>query len=81
LTAYKKYAIIKIQKEKEITKMSSQEMNFYDYLVETGIATVNELNLCMSISDWRDWMECLEAVLYARTGYRTLEQLMEEEDL
>jgi hypothetical protein len=59
--------------------MSAYEIEFYDYMVESGIATAEELNLARNLVDG-EWSEVLSRVLYIRTGYRTLEQMMEEEE-
>ena len=47
----------------------------YDYLVENGIATGNEIKLVTRINGWNG--EALDAILCARTGYRSIEQLQE----
>jgi hypothetical protein len=49
----------------------------YDYLLETGIATEEELSLVSCIMGHNE--ETYEAVLYTRTGYRSLEQFKEME--
>ena len=48
----------------------------WDYLIEYEIATEDELRLVTDVSGYSD--RTLEAVIYARTGYNDLEQLMEE---
>jgi len=50
-----------------------QKERLWDYLIDMGIATENELQLVTCING--DNLETLENVLFARTGYRTLEQL------
>jgi len=50
----------------------------WGYLVETGIATDDELNLVSNINGFT--LETMESVIYVRTGYRSLEQLREEEN-
>ena len=47
----------------------------WDYIVETGIATEDELRLITSINGTNE--DSLNSVLYSRTGYRSLEQLTE----
>ena len=42
----------------------------YEALIEAGIATEGELSLVTNINGYS--LETLEAVLYARTGYRDL---------
>ena len=59
--------------------MTPEECVFYDNIVECGIATANEINLvrrCMCGS----WTDILNAVFYARTGCRTWNQYIEEEE-
>ena len=56
--------------------MTTNEMITYDQIVEMEIATADEINLvrcCMSGS----WEEVLNAIIYARTGYHTIEQFIE----
>jgi len=59
--------------------MNTEEMVLYDRIVEMDIATAEEINLVRCCMDGF-WMDVLEAILYARTGYRTIEQLFDEED-
>ena len=47
----------------------------WDYLVETGTATEEELKLITSINGYTE--ETLNNVIYARTGYRSMEQIEE----
>ena len=54
--------------------MTTSEM--WDCLVESGIATENELCLVTDINGYNE--ETMLDVLYARTGYRNFEQLEEE---
>ena len=56
--------------------MTDKELYMYYYIVETGIATAEELNLAKQLVDGT-WEEVLNAVLYARTGYRTFDQYIE----
>lgn len=48
----------------------------WDYLTETGIATEDELSLITAINSYNE--EAMLDVLYARTGYRSFEQLETE---
>ena len=48
----------------------------WNYLIEYGIANEEELQLVTDIAGYS--VTTLEAVIYARTGYNDLEQLMEE---
>lgn len=59
--------------------MTPQEMFLYDYIVETEIATAEELNLARNLVSG-SWLEVLNSVLYIRTGYRSLEQLQDAEE-
>lgn len=59
--------------------MTVEEMVMYDQLVEMGIATADELNLARNLMAG-EWMEVLNAVLFIRTGYRTMAQMMEAEE-
>ena len=49
----------------------------WDYLVDTGIATKEELALITHINGYS--IDSLNSVAYARTGFDTVEQLMEED--
>ena len=59
--------------------MNEKEMHLYDYIVESDIATANELNLARNLMNGT-WEEVLNAVLYVRTGYHNLQQLIDEEE-
>ena len=48
----------------------------WDYLIDTGIATYKELELITHINGYT--IETLDSVVYARTGYNNIEQLMGE---
>ena len=58
--------------------MNKEEEELYDYLVEFDIATEKEIGLVCSINGTN--LESLESILYVRTGYRSLEQLVEMEE-
>ncbi len=47
------------------------------YLIENYIATEEEINLVFNINGHT--LESLESILYARTGYRSFEQIREED--
>ena len=47
----------------------------WDYLIENEIVSEEELKLVTDVAGYS--VETLEAVIYARTGYHDLEQLME----
>lgn len=48
----------------------------WKYLIESGIATEEELDLVTDVAGYS--VRTLEAVIYSRTGYNDLEQLMED---
>ena len=53
-------------------------MNIYNDLIERGIAAESELDLITNINGLN--IETLNDVIYVRTGYRTYEQLMEDNE-
>jgi hypothetical protein len=55
-------------------KMTIEEM--WDYLVDTGIVTKEELIRIITINGYNK--QSLKDVLYARTGYRDFDQIQEE---
>lgn len=59
--------------------MTNREIEMYDYILECGIATADELNLARNLVDGT-WEDVLNAVLSVRTGYSTLEQMLEDEE-
>lgn len=59
--------------------MTTEEMVMYDYLVDGGIATSEELNLARNLMNGT-WLEVINAVLFVRTGYRNIGQMIEAED-
>ena len=59
--------------------MTTEEMVMYDQLVDMGIATAEELNLARNLVSG-SWEDVLTSVLYIRTGYRSIEQMFEEEE-
>ena len=56
--------------------MDKQIANLWDYLVDNGVASEETLQVITSINGYN--LETLNDVLYATTGYRTLEQAEEE---
>lgn len=48
----------------------------WDLLIEYGVATQEELELVTCINGYN--IDILNDVIYARTGFRNLDQLMEE---
>ena len=59
--------------------MTMEEMHLYDYLVETEIATAEELNLARNLLSG-SWLYVLNSILFVRTGYRSLEQYLDAEE-
>lgn len=57
--------------------MINNTLDMYDYLVDNSIATEEEIKLVTQING--DNIDTYENILYARTGYRSFEQLEEEE--
>ena len=55
--------------------MDNKLIELWDYIVEQGIATEDELRLVTSINGTNE--DSFNSVLYSRTGYRSLEQLKE----
>ena len=58
--------------------MTQNEMMMYDMMVELEVATPEELNLARNLVSGT-WTEVLNSVLFIRTGYRSLEQMIAEE--
>lgn len=59
--------------------MTTKEMITYDQIIELNIATAEEINLvrcCISGT----WTDVFNAIIYARTGYRSIEQYLDSED-
>lgn len=48
----------------------------YDKIVEYGIATEAEIDLVTDINGWNE--ETMNDIIYAKTGYRDIEQFEEE---
>ena len=59
--------------------MTTEEMIMYDMLVELGIATADEINLAYNVA-CIGWGDLLNKILYVRTGYRSIEQMLEDEE-
>jgi hypothetical protein len=55
------------------------ELNdIYDYFINHGIATEDEIDLVTAINGYNE--ETLNDILYVKTGYRDMEQYLEYED-
>jgi len=50
----------------------------WNYIVDTGIATEEELKLVTCINGYNE--EALNNIIYARTGYRSMEQIEGEDE-
>lgn len=77
------YYIHKVKKDEVINMMMTSESEkkmyeLWDYMVECGIATTEEIELATALCGGT--LETLERVLYIKTDYCSLEQLMEEEE-
>ena len=48
----------------------------WDAIIEYGIATEEELSLVTAINGYNE--DALNDVIYVRTGYRNIEQLLED---
>ena len=57
--------------------MNHETTRLWDWLIETGTATEDELVLVTTLNGTT--LDSLESVLYCRTGYRSLEQINEME--
>lgn len=57
--------------------MTETMNNAWDTMVALGVATNEELGLAVALCG--NTIETLNQVLYIRTGYRSLEQMEEEE--
>jgi len=55
--------------------MKDQKSIIWDYLIEYSIATEEEIQLVTNINGYTE--EQLNNIIYAKTGYRNIEQLQE----
>lgn len=60
--------------------MTTEEMITYDQIVEMGIATAEEINLVKCLMSGT-WTEVLNGIIFVRTGYHSMQQYIESEDL
>lgn len=58
--------------------MITDECILYDQMVEWGIATADEINLVRNVLDG-SWEDILKKICYARTGYRDLNDFLQNE--
>lgn len=56
--------------------MTTEISNVWDTMVEYGIATSEEIGLVVALNGCR--MDVLNDIIFVRTGYRTLEQYLDE---
>ena len=59
--------------------MTDRETYIYDTRVELEIATTEESSLVRAVASG-SWEDILNGILFARTGYRTLEQFFDEDE-
>ena len=57
--------------------LNEREMEIWETLENWGIATQEEIGLAVALCGTSE--QTLNNVLYIRTGYRTIEQMFEEE--
>lgn len=57
--------------------MKNNVNELWDQIIESGIATPEELELITSINGYS--MEALNDVIYARTGYHSMDQMNDDE--
>jgi uncharacterized membrane protein YuzA (DUF378 family) len=58
--------------------MFDKEREIYDYIINNGIASEEALDLITNINGYS--VDTLNDVIYAVTGYRSMEQLEGEEE-
>jgi len=58
--------------------LTARENYIWDTLTEMGIATDEEIGLVVGVAGTSE--DTLNSILYVRTGYRTLEQMFEEDE-
>ena len=61
-----------------MTRLDKELDKLYDYLLESEIATLDEVSLVCSINGTN--IDSLNSILYSRTGYRSLDQIKEMEE-
>lgn len=57
--------------------LNNRESYIWDTMVELGIATNEELGLAVALCGTTE--QTLNRVLFIRTGYRSIEQMLDEE--
>tara|TARA_R100000152_G_scaffold18399_1_gene10181 strand:+ start:3234 stop:3413 length:180 start_codon:yes stop_codon:yes gene_type:complete len=58
--------------------MFTKTDEIYDFIIESSIATEDEVSLVTSINGYNE--DSLNSILYSRTGYRDIEQLKDMEE-
>lgn len=58
--------------------MTTDESILYDEMLEWGIATAEEINLVRNVLDG-SWEDILKKICYTRTGYRDLDDFLQNE--
>lgn len=58
-----------------MTYNNNDAARVWDYIIDNGIATEDELQLVTDINGYS--VDTLNDVLYARTGYRNIDQIKE----
>ena len=74
--------VTKALKKKSVIKESmgkSIESQYYGFLIDSGIVSEDALQLVVNINGYS--IDTLDDVLYAATGYRSLDQLTDEFDM
>lgn len=58
--------------------MTTDESILYNKMLEWGIATAEEINLVRNVLDG-SWEDILKKICYTRTGYRDLDDFLQNE--
>jgi len=74
----KEYNVEPEVSESRVNETDEERDELWDYLLSREIATEDELRLVTNINGFTK--ESLESIIYAKTGYRSLEQLKDEYD-
>lgn len=68
-----------MRERKQMIKTETKADNLWTAIVDRGIATASELGVITNICGYT--VKILNDVIYARTGYRDIEQLPDDEDV
>lgn len=66
----------RVQNKKGFNIMDKKVDEVWDLLIKYGVATQDELELVTCINGYN--IDTLNDIIYARTGYRNIEQLQNE---